>query len=487
MHSPAIRRVSSLIAAIVLLTGLALPVGAVDGNAYVSLANQKRASVGLAAIGFASIADQISVERANAMAATDNFSHDMAYVEARLRSSGTCYRGYGEIIAYERGYPTYDPARTMEQWWNSQGHHDIIVGDYNAASGSHTTSSATSKLYSVMIFVKLCTAPPAPAPSSAPALSSPPPPPSGGSSGTEFLRLAGGDRYATAAALSQARFGSGASTVFIATGGSFPDALAGSPAAAQANGPILLTAHGGLPNATANELDRLRPSKIVILGGPGVVSDTVANQLRNYAGTVDRWWGANRFETAAAISRNTFDAGVQVAYLATGSSFPDALSGGAVAGLTGGPILLVGADSIPSATANELARLRPLRIVVLGGAGVVSEHVRNTAGGYAVTGSATRLAGADRFATSVEISRSAYGSAGSDTVFVATGTNFPDGLAGGAVAALVPGPILLVSPNRLPASIAGELQRLNPDRVYVIGGAGAVSDAVVNAMDSALR
>ena len=142
---------------------------------------------------------------------------------------------------------------------------------------------------------------------------------------------------------------------------------------------------------------------------------------------------------------------------------------------------------ISSATANELARLRPLRIVVLGGAGVVSEHVRNTAGGYAVTGSATRLAGADRFATSVEISRSAYGSAGSDTVFVATGTNFPDGLAGGAAAALVPGPILLVSPNRLPASIAGELQRLNPDRVYVIGGAGAVSDAVVNAMDSALR
>ena len=103
MHSPAIRRVSSLIAAIVLLTGLALPVGAVDGNAYVSLANQKRASMGLAAIGFANIADQISVERANAMAATDNFSHDMAYVEARLRSSGTCYRGYGEIIAYERG------------------------------------------------------------------------------------------------------------------------------------------------------------------------------------------------------------------------------------------------------------------------------------------------------------------------------------------------------------------------------------------------
>ena len=63
-------------------------------------------------------------------------------------------------------------------------------------------------------------------------------------------------------------------------------------------------------------------------------------------------------------------------------------------------------------------------------------------------GSVTRLAGSDRYATSVQVSRSAYGS--SDSVFIATGTNFPDGLAGGPVAALLPGPLLLVSPTQLP-------------------------------------
>ena len=467
------KALSSFLVALALLGALAAPAAAVDGEQYVSLTNGKRASVGAAPVAFSGIADQIAIERADAMAASDNFAHDMAYVEARLRASGTCFTGYGEIIAWESGYPSYDPARTIEQWWASPGHHAIMVGDYNGAGGSHTTSGTTGKLYSVMIFVKLCTAP-----------APPPPPPAGGD--TTFTRLAGGDRYATAAALSQARFGPGVSTAFVATGGSFPDALAGSPAAAMAGGPILLTARDGLPTATANELARLRPARIVVLGGPGVVSDRVAAQLGGYARRVERWWGANRFETAAAISRSTFAPGVPVAYLATGNTFPDALSGGALAGRNGGPILLVGADSIPAATAAELARLRPAQVVVLGGTGVISEAVRVAAAGFATTGSASRLAGANRFTTSVAISQSANGGGGSDTVFVATGTNFPDGLAGGAVAALVPGPILLVTPTQLPGSIAAELGRLNPDTVYVIGGTGAISDGVVNAMDAAI-
>ena len=127
-----------------------------------------------------------------------------------------------------------------------------------------------------------------------------------------------------------------------------------------------------------------------------------------------------------------------------------------------------------------------MRIVVLGGVGVIADSVMNAAAGYPLTGSATRLAGADRFRTSVAISQSAYGSGGSDTVFVATGTNFPDGLAGGAVAALVPGPILLATSTQLPGSIAAELGRLNPDTVFVIGGIGAISDNVVIAMDAAI-
>jgi VCBS repeat-containing protein len=93
------------------------------------------------------------------------------------------------------------------------------------------------------------------------------------------------------------------------------------------------------------------------------------------AGTVTRLAGANRYATSAAISKASFSPGVPVAYIATGTGFADALSGAPVAGIAGGPILLVPGTSIPSVIATELGRLKPARIVILGGTGVVSAGV----------------------------------------------------------------------------------------------------------------
>lgn len=466
MTRPAARRPLAILAALSILLGLAAPVAAVDGATYVELTNQKRALEGKGPLSLHAAVDQVTVERANQMAATDEFEHDMAYVASRLTQLGVCYRGYGEIIAYT-SRSDYDPSNAIERWWQSAGHNAIMVGDYTHAGGSHARSTTTGYMYSVMVFVKLCdSSTTAPSPST-----------------TQISRVAGTDRYATAAAISKSRFGAGASTVFVATGASFPDALAGAPAAARASGPVLLTARHELPGATAAELARLDPSVIVVLGGTGVVSDGVLAALRGYAGTVVRWAGADRYATAAKISASSFQSGVPVAYLATADTFPDALSGGAVAGRVGGPILLVDRNGIPAVTAAELARLKPAKVVILGGTSVVSDSVRTAADAY-TAGSVTRLAGADRYATSVQVSRSAYGS--SDSVFIATGTKFPDGLAGGPVAALLPGPLLLVAPTQLPSVVRSELQRLGPDRVFVLGGTGVVSGTVVNAIDAAL-
>ena len=470
MSHPVPRRPLAILAALSILLGLAAPVAAVGGATYVDLTNEKRASVGKAPIGLLAAVDKVTVERANHMAASDEFEHDMAYVASRLTALGVCYTGYGEIIAYTTR-SDYHPSNAIERWWDSPGHHAIMVGDYTHAGGSHARSATSGRMYSVMVFVKVCGG-----------SGSTAPPPSSGSQ-TDIDRIAGTDRYATAAAISRSQFGAGASTVFVATGASFPDALAGAPAAAKAKAPVLLTARYDLPSATRTELDRLNPTRIVVLGGGGVVSDAVVSKLRGYAGTVVRWAGASRFATAAKISEESFAPGVKVAYLATADTFPDALSGGAVAGRVGGPILLVNRSGIPPATGKELARLKPSKIVILGGTSVVSDTVRRSADAY-TSGTVNRLAGADRYATSVQISQSAYRS--SDAVFIATGTNFPDGLAGGPVAALLPGPLLLVAPSQLPTVVKKELQRLGPDEVFVLGGTGVVSGSVVRAIDAAL-
>ncbi len=188
-------------------------------------------------------------------------------------------------------------------------------------------------------------------------------------------RLAGADRYATAAAISAATFSPGVPVAYVATAASFPDALAGAAAAA-GRGPILLVTSSGIPAATAAELARLSPGKIVVLGGVGAVSEAVASQLSSYtSGPVVRLAGADRYATAAAISAATFSPGVPVAYVATGQNFPDALAGGCAAAAGGGPILLVSPTSVPAATRAELTRLGPGRVVVLGGAAAVSDAV----------------------------------------------------------------------------------------------------------------
>ena len=95
-------------------------------------------------------------------------------------------------------------------------------------------------------------------------------------------RLFGPDRYGTAAAISQATFAANVPVVYIATGQNYPDALAAGPAAGAGNGPVLLVTQSSIPAVVATELTRLKPHRIVILGGPAVVSDGVAALLVHY-------------------------------------------------------------------------------------------------------------------------------------------------------------------------------------------------------------
>ena len=106
-----------------------------------------------------------------------------------------------------------------------------------------------------------------------------------------------------------------------------------------------------------------------------IYSDLGVPEIINACGTVTRLSGTDRYKTSAAISAANFNPGVPVAYIATGLGFADAMSGAPVAGIKGGPILLVPGTSIPSAIAAELTRLKPANIVILGGTGVVSASV----------------------------------------------------------------------------------------------------------------
>ena len=202
--------------------------------------------------------------------------------------------------------------------------------------------------------------------------------------GGGVTRVAGADRYGTAAAISNA-FAPGVPAVYVASGRNWPDALAAVPHAARAGGPILLTLPGELPGATRSALTRLRPGRIIVLGGTAAVSAGVASALDAYdtGGGVLRLAGADRFATAAVISRHHHPSGAPMAYVATGLNFPDALAAGPAAAIRGAPTILVRDVGVPGASATELERLNPRRIIVLGGPRVVDQSVFSQMGAYA--------------------------------------------------------------------------------------------------------
>jgi predicted outer membrane repeat protein len=197
---------------------------------------------------------------------------------------------------------------------------------------------------------------------------------------TSVTRVFGATRYDTAIAISQASFPDGtAQAVLIATGLNFPDALAAAATADILNAPLLLVPGNAadLPQSVADEIVRIGADTIVVVGGTGAVSAGIYDDLDNLQGgdTITRLSGADRYETAIALSQYAFGSGADLAYIATGLNFPDALTGAAAA--INSPILLVpGADStVPAVVEAELIALGAAAdgtAIILGGTGVIS-------------------------------------------------------------------------------------------------------------------
>ncbi|MCI4658250.1 carboxypeptidase regulatory-like domain-containing protein [Cryobacterium zhongshanensis] len=204
--------------------------------------------------------------------------------------------------------------------------------------------------------------------------------------GGTVTRTFGADRFGTSAAISQTAFTPGVPVVYIANGYNFPDALSAAPAAGKDSAPVLLVPTDWVPSEIATELDRLNPGRIVVLGSATSVSEDVKTQMAQYTGgTVTRLAGADRFATSAAVSHAAFPDGASTVYITNGYNFPDALSAAPVAGKKSAPVLLVPADWITNDIKDELVRLKPTRIVVLGGPNSVSDSVEKELAGYIVT------------------------------------------------------------------------------------------------------
>jgi putative cell wall-binding protein len=297
-------------------------------------------------------------------------------------------------------------------------------------------------------------------------------------------RLAGSDRYATAVAISQDTYTTGCGTpVVLATGLGFPDALSAAGLAGVLGGPVLLSQPTVVPAVVMTELKRLDAGLVILVGGETALGAGVARDLVDAGFTVDRIWGADRYETAARVAdemRRRDPTSCGVALIARGDSFPDALALSPIAYRLRAPILLSMPNQLGASSALALKRLKISDALIAGGTAAVPTSVEGELAALAV--STTRVAGVNRYDTAVRIAQYATsaGWLGSSTVGIAQGTGFADALSGGAWCGNRSATLLLSPPNVLAPDTQDALRqaRSSISQLTIFGGIAALDDSV---------
>ncbi len=314
---------------------------------------------------------------------------------------------------------------------------------------------------------------------------------------TSFDEFSGANRIATALQLSRDSFPmNSVDTVVIASSDSWPDALVGSSLAGAYRSPILLTAPGSMPSEVVTEIRRLGATKAVLLGGTVAISNTVKTSLGSKLGAsnVTRIGGSDRYGTARLIAEETariLDCNYDgTAILTTGLNYADALAVGPLAAAKGWPIYLVGPIGLGPSNIASMNSLGVEDALVLGGTTIMPKAIADSV--VANVGATTkRLGGADRYATGIIVAT--YGVTDANLhwnqVAIATGQNFPDGLAAGAAQGYL-GSVLLLTPSKTLDSRVGTTLSMHKDEIVevrYIGGTTALTPAVRSATASRLN
>jgi putative cell wall-binding protein len=293
--------------------------------------------------------------------------------------------------------------------------------------------------------------------------------------GVTVSRINGLNRFEVSAQISKGYFAPGVAAAYVVSGLDFADGVSAGAAAAHDGGPVLLIEQNSIPSAIAAELTRLQPQRIVIVGGEGVITASVAAALGRWSADVQRVAGPDRYATSRAVAEYAFAGGVTSTFLATGRSFPDALSASAAAGVGGSPVILVDGSQgeLDSATQATLDGLGVQQVHLAGGTGVVSAGIESALVTKLGAGNVDRLSGANRYLTSAAINSASFVTA--STFYLASGEDFADALSATPVAALSGAPLYVTDPKCVSSRFVQHLVDAGGTKVVIVGGPAAVT------------
>ncbi|MDR1088704.1 MAG: cell wall-binding repeat-containing protein [Coriobacteriales bacterium] len=311
----------------------------------------------------------------------------------------------------------------------------------------------------------------------------------------------GGNRYDTMQAIVTQGWRQGSGTVLVASGMNFPDALAASSLAGIYGAPVILTEPDALTAQAAETIQSLGASKAYIIGGEAAVSPQTFAALEGVVGPgkVVRISGEGRIETALDIYEKGLapEGGLpswgDTAIIANGFNFADALSVSPYAHVSRSPLFLSTPGSgLDVATLAAIQTGGFKKVIITGGTAAVPALVEAQLAQTEV--SIERWSGDTRYETSVDIvERSLQASGGAlrlNSVVCATGSTYPDALAGGTFAGHIGTVLLLVHGTEQGgqaglALISGHRDEIT--RGYVLGGSAAVPEELLTLIEEGAR
>ena len=293
-------------------------------------------------------------------------------------------------------------------------------------------------------------------------------------------RIAGKNRYESAAQISKEQF-TNAKKVIVVNAQKYADALSATTLS-DGKYSILYTEKDSLPTATRNEIQRLNPVEVYLLGGKQSISSGIENILKKYSNKVTRIAGRDRYETSAKVAAMSKKKNVVIA---SGENFSDPLYASSYAYSNNAKILLSSGKTLSRQTRDYLLRNKSSigKVTVVGGGqSISSATVRYI---QSVTGkNVSRISGRSRYDGSVKVANSMN----KDKVFIASGEDFADALAISPLAQKLKAPILLSSRSKLDTSVIAFLNNFKKSikDVYIVGGYRTIDNNVYGTVKNVL-
>ncbi|WP_114108123.1 cell wall-binding protein Cwp10 [Clostridioides difficile] len=302
-------------------------------------------------------------------------------------------------------------------------------------------------------------------------------------------KLKGADRFETAIKISQSAW-TKSDTVVIVNGEdkSMVDGLTATPLASVKNSPILLSSNEKLPQKTVEELKRLNPSKVIVIGGNNSMPNSVVEAIKavNSKISVQRIGGDTRYQTSINIAKEIDKTNnVSKLYIGAGNGEADSLSIASLAGKEKTPIVLTQKDGVDSEAEQFIKSNKVSNIYFISGIEKISNKAIEQVGKIANKDiSKNRVAGQTRQETNAKVIDKFYSQSKLDGVVVANQDKLIDALAVGPLAAKNNSPVILAT-NTLDKSQESSLKGKNSSKLFEVGG--GIASSVVDKLKSLIE